>query len=317
MFKHRLTKFGVSSLCAMFMLFAGGSLQSCKDWLDVYPYDDPGDPEWLGASVYDFLKEGTPNHTYANFVTIIDSLGEKETLAHTGSKTLFVADDAAFERFFNGGNNIWGVKSVSEMTKAQMKTILYNAMLDNAMLLDMLSSSGVQTNQEGTCLRRWSSSKVVDSIPMVNGDKFEYHANWPTYNKYWDVLRGTGRTENMRLAMDGSRAMMVHFLGDYLRKNNINASDIEFLFNKKGQSTKTFVNGDAFIYGNKIVSSDVNTGSYSDDTLTITCKNGYIYRLDELLLPPSNMAGELRVHSNTRVFSHLLDRFCVPVYPHP
>ena len=314
MFKHRLTKFGVSSLFAMFMLFAGGSLQSCKDWLDVYPYDDPGDPEWLGASVYDFLKEGTPNHTYANYVAIIDSLGEKESLAHTGSKTLFVADDAAFERFFNGGNNIWGISSVGEMSKAQMKMILYSSMLDNAMLLDMLSSTGVQTNQEGTCLRRWSSSKVVDSIPLVNGNSMEYHEAWPTYNKYWDVLRGNARSENLRLAMDGSRAMMVHFLSDYLRKNNIKASDIEFLFTKKGEVKKTFVNGDAFIYGNKIVSSDVNTGSYSDDTLTITCKNGYIYRMDELLLPPSNMADELRKHPETRIFSHLLDRFCVPVY---
>ena len=81
MFKHRLTKFGISSFIAMFMLFIGGSLQSCKDWLDVYPYDDPGDPEWLGSSVYDFLKKGTANHTYANFVEIIDSLGEEETLA--------------------------------------------------------------------------------------------------------------------------------------------------------------------------------------------------------------------------------------------
>ena len=322
MFKHRLTKFGVSSLFAMFMLFAGGSLQSCKDWLDVYPYDDPGDPEWLGASVYDFLKEGTPNHTYANYVAIIDSLGEKESLAHTGSKTLFVADDAAFERFFNGGNNVWGITSVGEMSKAQMKTILYSSMLDNAMLLDMLSSTGVQTNQEGTCLRRWSSSKVVDSIPLLvssdlenpDGVTYKNHVNWPTYNKYWDVLRGNARTENLRLAMDGSRAMMVHFLGDYLRKNNITTSDIEFLFTKKGEVKKTFVNGDAFIYGNKIVSSDVNTGSYSDDTLTITCKNGYIYRMDELLLPPSNMADELRKRPDTRIFSHLLDRFCVPVY---
>ncbi len=322
MFKHRLTKFGVSSFIAMFMLFAGGSLQSCKDWLDVYPYDDPGDPEWLGASVYDFLKEGTPNHTYANYVAIIDSLGEKESLAHTGSKTLFVADDAAFESFFNGGNNVWGITSVGEMSKAQMKTILYSSMLDNAMLLDMLSSTGVQTNQEGTCLRRWSSSKVIDSIPLLvssdlenpDGVTYKNHVNWPTYNKYWDVLRGNARTENLRLAMDGSRAMMVHFLGDYLRKNNIKAEDIEFLFTKKGEVKKTFVNGDAFIYGNKIVSSDVNTGSYSDDTLTITCKNGYIYRMDELLLPPSNMADELRKRPDTRIFSHLLDRFCVPVY---
>ena len=314
MFRHRLTKFGVSSLVAMMMLFIGGSLQSCKDWLDDYPYDDPGDPEWLGASIYDFLKEGTANHTYSNFVAIIDSLGEKEALAHTGSKTLFVADDAAFERFFNNGDNVWGVTSVGEMSTAQMKMILYGSMLDNAMLLDMLSSTGANLNQEGTCLRRWSSSKVIDSIPLVNGNSMEYHEGWPTYNKYWTILRGSDRSANIRLAMDGSRSMMVHFLGDYLRKNEIKASDIEFLFTKKGQVVKTFVDGDAFIYGNKIVSSDVDAGSFSDDTLTITCKNGYIYRLDELLLPPSNMADELRKRPDTRIFSHLLDRFCVPVY---
>ena len=313
MFRHRLTKFGVSSLVAMMMLFIGGSLQSCKDWLDDYPYDDPGDPEWLGASIYDFLKEGTANHTYSNFVAIIDSLGEKEALAHTGSKTLFVADDDAFERFFNNGNNVWGVTSVGDMTTAQMKMILYGSMLDNAMLLDMLASTGAEMNDEGTCLRRWSSSRVIDSIPVVDGN-MEYHQGWPTYNKYWDILRGSDRSGKMRLAMDGSRSMMVHFLYDYLRKNEIKASDIEFLFTKKGQVVKTFVDGDAFIYGNKIVSSDVDAGSFSDDTLTITCKNGYVYRLDELLLPPSNMADELRKRPDTRIFSHLLDRFCVPVY---
>ncbi len=311
MFKHRLTKFGVSSLLAIFMLFVGGSMQSCQDWLDVYPYDDPGDPEWLGSSVYEFLKKGTAEHSYSNFVAIIDSLGEKETLAHTGSKTLFVADDEAFKRFFNGGNNIWGVESVDQLTKAQMKMILYNSMLDNSMLLDMLSSSGVNTNQEGTTLRRWTSSTTIDSIPLIENGNVPNHPGWPTYNTYWDLLRGKERTGKMRIAMDGTRPMMVHFIGDYLRKKSIKASDIEFLFKKQG---KTFVDGDAFIYGNKIVSSGVNTGGYSDDTLTITCKNGYIYRLDELLIAPSNMAEELRKHSDTRIFSHLLDRYCVPEY---
>ena len=311
MFKHRLTKFGVSSLIAIVMLFVGGSMQSCQDWLDVYPYDDPGDPEWLGPNIYDFLKKGTAGHSYSNFVEIIDSLGEKETLAHTGSKTLFVADDDAFERFFNEGNNIWGVKSVKEMTKAQMKMILYNSMLDNSMLLDMLSSSGVNTNQEGTTLRRWTSSSEIDSIEVLVNGNVPNHPNWPTYNTYWDLLRGKDRTGKIRLAKDGSKPMMVHFIGDYLRKKSIKASDIEFLFKKQG---KTFADGDAFIYGNKIVSSGVDAGGFSDDKLTITCKNGYIYRLDELLIAPSNMAEELRKHSETRIFSHLLDRYCVPEY---
>ena len=313
MFKHRLTRFCVSSLFAMCVLFVGGSLQSCKDWLDVYPYDDPGDPEWLGASVYDFLKKGTAKHSYTNYVALIDSLRETETLAHTGSKTLFIADDEAFEKFFQ--KNPWNVKSVAEMSKAQMKTILFGSMLDNAMLLDMFSSSGVDTNQEGTCLRRNSSLQVIDDIPnMPNAETAEQHKDWPTYNRYWDAVRGKQRDKQMRLAMDGTRPMLVHFIGDYLRKNNIKAEDISFLFKKNGEQQKTFVNGEAFVFGNKILSSDVNTGSYSDDTLTIACKNGYLYRMDDVLLPPSNMAAELRKRPDTRVVSHLLDRFCVPEY---
>lgn len=316
MFKRRLTRFCMSSLLAMFVLFVGGSLQSCKDWLDEYPYDNPGDPSWLGPNIYDFLKKGTPNHSYENFIAIIDSLGEKESLAHTGSKTLFVADDKAFEEFFKSERNVWGVTSVQEMSKAQMKMILYGSMLDNAMLLDMLSSKGVEETDEGSCLRRMSSSKVVDTIPLLNGGvvDFPHHDAWPTYNKYWDALRGKDRTEKLRLAMDGSRVMLVQFLNEYLKKNNIKASDIEFLFTKNGEAKKTYVSGDALIYGSKIVSSDVDAGSFSDDTLTITCKNGYVYRMDELLLPPSNMAEELRKHPDTRIFSHLLDRFCIPVY---
>ena len=305
MFKHRLSKFGKATLFVACMLLVGGSLNSCQDMLDDYKYDDD-EPNWLGASVYDFLKEGTPGHTYNNFVELIDSLGEKETLAHTGSKTLFVADDAAFERFF--ADNPWGVKSISEMSKAQMKILLYNSMLDNAMLLDMLSSTGSGTSSEGTCLRRLTSASIIDSIPLVKGE------DMPTYNKYWDALRGKTRDAELRIAMDGTQSMMVHFLGDYLKNNAIKDTDIEFLFKKNGDQTKTFKGDEALVFGNKIVANGVPTDGFSDDTLTITCKNGYIYRLDEVLLPPSNMAEELRRRDDTKVFSHLLDRFCIPVY---
>ena len=306
MLKHRLSKFGMASLFAMCMLFVGGSLQSCQDMLDDYPYDDPGDPAWLGASVYDFLKEGTEGHSYQNFVEIIDSLGEKETLAHTGSKTLFVADDEAFARFFS--NNPWNVKSVSEMTKAQMKTILYSAMLDNALLLDMLSSTGANLTDEGTCLRRLTSVSVIDTVPVWTAKEM------PKYNKFWDALRGKERKDTMLIALDGTDPMMVHFLPEYLKNNAIKASDIDFLFRKNGGQLKTYKDGEAMVFGNKLVASGVATDGFSDDTMTITCKNGYIYRLDDVLLPPSNMAEELRKREDTRIFSHLLDRFCIPVY---
>lgn len=311
MFKHRLSKFSWASLLAVCLLFVGGSLQSCKDMLDEYKYDD-SEPEWLGASIYAFLKEGTEGHSYANYIELIDSLGEKETLNHTGSKTLFVADDEAFARFY--ANNPWGVKSVADMTKAQMKILLYNSMLDNALLLDMMSSTSSNLADQGKCLRRTTSFDVCDTVALVDGSSFKHHENWPTYNKYWDILRGKERAEKMRIAMDGSQPMMVHFLGEYLKKNGLQTEDIEFLFKKADGAGKEYEEGDAFIFGNKLVPGGVDAGEYSDDSLTITCKNGYIYRMDGVLLPPKDMASELRDGENTRIFSHMIDRFCVPVY---
>ncbi len=314
MFKHRLSKFCRASLFAVCLLFVGGSLQSCKDMLDDYRYDD-SEPDWLGASIYAFLEEGTESHSYKNYLQLIDTLGEKTTLNHTGSRTLFVADDEAFERFFKDGNNKWGVTCIEDMTIPQMKTILYSSMLDNAMLLDMMANTSSDVSDEGKCLRRTTSFEAINDVPVVNGEYFEHHAKWPTYNIYWDELRGSGRTEDMKLLMDQGKPMMVHFLGDYIRTNNLEISDINFLFQKKKDGKgKEYKEGDAFIFDNKVVDGEVNTGEYSEDVMTIACKNGYLYRMDDVLLPPTNMAGELRVHKDTKIFSHLLDRFCVPEF---
>ena len=45
----------------------------------------------------------------------------------------------------------------------------------------------------------------------------------------------------------------------------------------------------------------------------VTCKNGYVHQLDGLLIPPSNMAEEIRTNGKTNIFSSMLDRFAVPV----
>jgi hypothetical protein len=54
---------------------------------------------------------------------MIDELGYREVLNKTGSKTLFVADDAAYERFFK--KNDWGVRSYEGLSTAQKKLLLF------------------------------------------------------------------------------------------------------------------------------------------------------------------------------------------------
>lgn len=305
MFEHRLSKFCRGFLLVACLLLVSGLQQSCKDWLDDYKYDD-SEPEWLGASVYAFLQEGTPNHSYKNYVELIDSLGERETLEKTGSKTLFVADDKAFERFY--ANNPWNVKSVAEMTEAQRKYLFYNTMLNNAILLDMMPNTS--ETSEGDCLSRETEFNPLDSLPMIHADYYPLHSKWPTYNKYWELF--SKREDTLRMAMVSSS--MIHFFDDYLKRNAISVSDINFIFQKGANASKEYKKNDVYLFGNKLVDSDVDAGSFSEDSLTISCKNGYVYRMDDVLLPPMDMASELRNNDETRIFSHLLDRFCIPVF---
>lgn len=306
MLKHRLSKIGKAALFVLCALFVGGTFQSCQDAFDDYSYDDGGEPSWLGESVYDFLRNNSSEHTYNYYADIVDALDETEQFSRTGSKTIFVADDAAFERFFE--NNSWGVRSFEDLTETQMKVILKASMLNDAMLLDMLSATSANTADEGTCLRRSTALEAVDSIPIITA------AETPKYNKYWDALRGKERDETMRLAMDGTNPMMVHFLPDYLKNKGITEDDISFLLRKNGVQVKTYKKGEVYIYDKKVVSSGIAADGFSDDTMTITCKNGYLYRLDDVLIPPSNMAEEIRRRADTKIFSHILDRYCLPVY---
>ena len=307
MFKNCLSKFSCA-LIALCALVTGGLFQSCTDVLDDYKYDDK-EPSWLGSSIYDFLNDESGDRTYRNYVRIIEDLDLKDVLARTGSKTLFIADDAAFEKFF--ANNDWGVECYEDLTVAQKKVILYNSMLDNAYLLDMLSSRQGDPPVEGSCLRRATSASSLDTVPFYTDDETTAVGfRLPQNNKFFDRYRAANDGKGMPIVSGASDPMMVHFLHEYLSTNSVLDSDFDIFFNRKKSRTGT----EAFLYGNKILSSGIDYGSYTDDTLTITCKNGYIYRMDSVLVPPSDMAQELRENPNTQLFSRMLDRFAYPLY---
>ncbi len=117
-------------LAAGVLLVGGSAFTACSE------YDlDERTPEGWGASIYSWLDE---QGNYTNTVQMIDELGYQEVLAKTGSKTLFVADDAAFERFYR--NNKWGVTSYSKLSEPQKKQLLFGSMLDNSMQLSFLPS---------------------------------------------------------------------------------------------------------------------------------------------------------------------------------
>lgn len=275
--KKRLLKQFIQPVLIVCMLLAGSLLfVSCKD---EFYYDDK-EPEWLGASIYDYLKaDGNFNY----YTRLIEDVGYTAVLSKTGSKTLFVADDTAFERFFQ--NNSWGVTSYEALSSAQKKLILNFSMINNAFLIETFSNYYNGSLQLGTALRRQTAISVLDTIPYESGNMLPGGRLW---NKY--------REKGIYLLKDGTSWPTVHFLQAPLEKAGISNSDFTLITGVERN------NNDAHIFNDKVVERD------------ITCKNGYIHVLENVLVPPVNIAQYLRENPNTRIFSELLERFCAPYY---
>lgn len=288
MFKSfcNLRRNAIKALC---VVSVAGAVTSCAD---DYKWDNEN-PSWLGSSIYEYLQA---DGNYQNFVRLIDDMEYAEVLGKTGSKTLFVADDKAFEKFYQ--DNPWGVKSYEELTWSQRELLLFSAMINNAYLLEMMSSTpaGSGDNDEpvkGQCLRRETATDVTDSISHLYAQDLPVTYN-PDDVDYWKRFRENDK--GIYLAFDGTNPMMTHFLATQMAAKNITDEDFERIV---GQTRSA---SDAYVYDCKVLKQD------------ITCQNGYINVLDKVLVTPQNMAEVLRTGKNTKIFSHLLDRFSAPFF---
>ena len=286
----RFCRLGQYAAKAFFLFAMCGATYSCKD---DYTLDD-GNPSWLGSSIYEYLES---QGNYTNFVKLIDDLDYKEVLARTGSKTLFVADDDAFTTFYQ--SNAWGVHSYDQLTKSQKKLLLNSAMINNAYLLEMMSSTPATSDddnaepEKGQCLRRETATDVTDSVPHLFKEDLPYSYN-ANDKDYWARFRNSDK--GIYLALDATSTMMTHFLAAQMANKNITDEDFTIL---TGQTREK---SDAYIYDCKVLEQD------------ITCQNGYINRLDKVLVNPQNMAEVLRTSGKTNIFSHMIDRFSAPFY---
>lgn len=255
---------------------------SCKENDDLQEQAS----KWSAVSVYDYLQQ---QGCYKNYLRIIDDLGYKNVLQKTGSKTLFVSNDSAFSNLYK--QNAWGVTSYEGLSTAQKKAILYPSMLDNALLLEMLSniSAGANDVNKGQALRSYTTSSIQDTIAWVNW------YDMPDNNQYWNNYR-TETKGGIYMTGSTTAPMMVHFTKEYMDVNNITTGDYKIL------TGKDYSDGKVFIFKDEVTQSD------------ITCKNGYVQNLNSVLLPPGNMAELIKSNGETTIFSRMLDRFSFPYY---
>ena len=314
--KNRFSKMGKSLLGAMCLLSTCGITYSCSDDYDL----DEKSPSFLGESIYDELKK---NPEFSTMIGLIDDVEEyKSVLSRTGSNTLFVADDAAFDRFFKSGQ--WTkpdgslYTSYKELSPNQKKMLLKGSILNNAYVLETMST--LQGPIKNLCLRQLTSHVATDNIPYFQWQQLPYNQNKGQLGqdglianadkRFWDKYRNQAYG-GMYLALDKTQPMLTHFLDDQLREKNITHEDVSFIL---GLDSKVDVNGQpkvwtnedtrnrSFMYGSEVIKGDV------------TCMNGYYDVLDEVMVTPSNMAEVIRTNGETDLFSAMLDRFSAPYY---
>ena len=288
--KNRFCRMGKTVIGAFLLLSIGGITYSCQD---DYTLDETR-PSFLGGSIYDELKSRNKfNYT----VRLIEDLGYKEVMSKTGSKTLFVAPDAAYEEFFK--NNKWGVSSYENLSDAQKRILFNGAQLNNAYVIEMMGNA--DNGDKNLALRQNSAAAVVDSVRWWRPEELPTNYSQVEGEKhYWDRFKGE-KGKSILMATDDSEPMMTHFIENNMKEQRILRSDVAFIVGDKNGWSESDPSR-AYVFANRVIEQDV------------VCLNGYFHVLDKVLVPPSSMAEEIRSNGSTNIFSHILDRFSAPYY---
>ena len=252
-----------------------GLTQSCRDD-SLYE-----EPSWLGNSIYERLQE-EGNYTYT--LRLIDSLGLTDVFRQTGSKTLFVTDDETYDAYFASK----GIKSFDELSEAQIKMLLNSAMINNAYLIDLLSNVSGNPPESGQCMRRPTAVSAYDTVSRILPSEMPNTSYWEKYK---------GKKDGIVLLRDNTPQPMIHFLPSYMRKHGITNADLQKLTN--GQCNNV---SDSYVNGMKVIERD------------ITCKNGYIHKVDGVMMSADNMANIINNHPLMSTYASLLNRFSAPYY---
>jgi uncharacterized surface protein with fasciclin (FAS1) repeats len=285
-------------------------MYACKDEFIL----DDEKPSWLNSSIYESLEQK------GNFRTYLKLLADKDVnlegmrdlvdvLSRTGSKTVFVAKDSAWDAFFAANallpeSNPWHyATSYDKLSKSQKKLLIHTSMLNNAIVMENLASSqseGTNSPTRGEYMRRYTDVEATDSITKLESKdlprSYSYYYLGGTDKDYWERFREEKGGKGIYLAIDSTLPMMLHFTSEHMSRNTINDNDFLHFMGKPRNPS------DVHIYNSILKEKDG------------VCENGYVNVTEMPLCPLTNMAEVIRTNGKTDVFSHILDRFSAPFY---
>ena len=303
--RNHFSRNGRNATLVVCLLAMCGLNWSCKD---DYVLDDEK-PTWLNSSVYQSLQERGNFNTYLELLSDSDvnsTLSRKlqEVLSRTGSKTVFAANDSAWEAFFRHNATLpasdpWhNATSLKNLSLAQKKLLIHTSMLNNAIVMENLASSdgnGTNPPVRGQYMRRYTDVVLTDSIMYLPAAEVPYTTNDEETN-FWRRFREGGSHPGIYLVNDSTLSMMLHFTQEHMSNHGITDEDFRIFM---GRNRRT---SDVHIYDALLQEKDG------------VCENGYVNVTEKVIKPLPNMAEVLRTNGRTNIFSHMIDRFSFPAY---
>ncbi len=302
--ENRFSTFSTYALRVLCIMALCGTTWACKD---EYTLDEEK-PTWLSENIYSILENG--GYTY--YLKLLEdpaintegARNLKDVLSKTGSNTVFVANDEAWENFFKKNatlpaTNPWhSATSYENLSTAQKNLLVHTSMLENAIVMENLSSteaSGSNAPEPGMYMRRYTNVSVLDSVTYLPADQVPHSYNTDD-DDFWAEFREDNK--GIYIVADDSRNMMLHFTREHMGRSDIQITDDDF----EKVVGETRQADDVHIYNARIIDKDK------------VAENGYVNTTDKVITPLGSMAEVIRLNGSTNIFSHLLDRFSAP-YP--
>ena len=137
-------------------------------------------------------------------------------------------------------------------------------------------------------MRRETATSVYDSVQIMKPDQMPSTPVWARF-------KNNGRS--IPVLKDATSAPMIHFLPSYMKINKITSTDLDVLTNHQANDIN-----EAWVNGKKVIERD------------ITCKNGYIQKVDGVIESSPNMAEIVHQHPAMSRWARMMDRFSAPYY---
>ena len=258
----------------LLFLLAGISFLACKKEIEKFQR-----PEWLEGKLYTQIKT-IPD--VESFTQCLEITGYDTIIDRSGSYTVFVPNDAAFEEYFASHPQY---NSVLDMSYEDMKELVKYHIVQNPWSRYQLMTLDING---------W-----IDKEDPYNDEPWGYKRQTllkEENRKYFVKIDGrdlitivdSTQSNDTRTVFNPSRKYVPIFFDEYMYLARLNASDFEFYFDRP------FESGNIYFANALLLDQD----AYAE--------NGFIYVVDEVVDPFKNVEKLLEDNSSGNTYTQYI-----------